>query len=76
MKAIWPLLVAAISLASVSGVNVKTWPVKPLLAIVAFGAGSTTDIIPRVVFEQLSSQLGQAIIVENRSGAGGPIGAG
>ena len=54
----------------------ETWPTKPLRAIVPFGAGSTTDIIPRVVFEQLSSQLGQSIVVENRTGAGGTIGTG
>ena len=52
----------------------ETWPTKPLRVIVPFGAGSTTDIIPRVVFEQLSSQLGQSIIVENRTGAGGTLG--
>ena len=54
----------------------ETWPTKPLRVIVPFGAGSTTDIIPRVVFEQLSSQLGQSIVVENRTGAGGTIGTG
>jgi tripartite-type tricarboxylate transporter receptor subunit TctC len=42
---------------------------------VPFTAGSASDIIPRTVFEQLSSELGQSIIVENRSGAGGTIGA-
>jgi tripartite-type tricarboxylate transporter receptor subunit TctC len=52
------------------------WPAKPLRIIVPYGAGSTTDIIPRAVFEQLSPQLGQSIIVENRAGAGGTIGAG
>jgi tripartite-type tricarboxylate transporter receptor subunit TctC len=46
-----------------------------LTAVVPVGAGSTTDIIPRIVFEQLSSQLGQNIIVENRAGAGTTIGA-
>ncbi len=51
----------------------ETWPTKPLRAIVAAGAGSTIDIIPRVVFEQLSLQLGQSIVVENRPGAGGTI---
>jgi tripartite-type tricarboxylate transporter receptor subunit TctC len=76
MKPICLVLFSAISLASVSAVDAQTWPTKPLRAIVPFGAGSTTDIIPRVVFEQLSSQLGQAIVVENRSGAGGTIGAG
>jgi tripartite-type tricarboxylate transporter receptor subunit TctC len=76
MKPIRLVLISAISLASVSAVDAETWPARPLRAIVPFGAGSTTDIIPRVVFEQLSSQLGHAIIVENRSGAGGTIGAG
>jgi len=52
-----------------------SWPDKPLTAIVPYGAGSTTDIVPRLVFEQLSSQLGQSIVVENRPGAGGTLGA-
>jgi tripartite-type tricarboxylate transporter receptor subunit TctC len=43
---------------------------------VPYGAGSTTDIVPRVIFEQLSTQLGQSIVVENRPGAGGTVGAG
>src|SRR5215470_18396837 len=55
--------------------NAESWPTKPLRAIVPFGAGSTTDIIPRVVLEQLSLQLGQSIVVENRVGAGGTIGS-
>jgi tripartite-type tricarboxylate transporter receptor subunit TctC len=53
----------------------ETWPTRPLRAIVAAGAGSTIDIVPRVVFEQLSMQLGQSIVVENRAGAGGTIAA-
>ena len=36
----------------------ESWPAKPLHAIVPFAAGSSTDIVPRVVFEQLSQQLG------------------
>lgn len=56
-------------------VRAETWPTKPLRAIVPVGAGSTTDIIPRVVFEQLSAQLGQSIVVENRVGAAGTIGS-
>ena len=52
-----------------------TWPSKFVRAIVPFAAGSTTDIVPRVVFDQLSSQLGQSIVVENRAGAGGTIGS-
>jgi tripartite-type tricarboxylate transporter receptor subunit TctC len=76
MQPIWSVLVAGIGLASISTADAQTWPTKPVRAIVPFGAGSTTDIIPRLVFEQLASQLGHGIVVENRSGAGGTIGAG
>ncbi len=54
----------------------QTWPSKPIHAIVPFTAGSATDIVARAVFEPLSHELGQSIIVENRPGAGGMIGAG
>src|ERR671935_1541446 len=53
----------------------QTWPSKPLHAIVPFGAGSATDVVPRTVLEPLSVQLGQPIVVENRGGAGTTIGA-
>jgi tripartite-type tricarboxylate transporter receptor subunit TctC len=53
----------------------EPWPQKPLRAIVPFAAGSSTDIVPRIVLGQLSEQLGQTIVVENRAGAGGTIGA-
>src|SRR5688500_4873350 len=52
----------------------QVWPTKPLRAIVPVGAGSSTDIVHRLVLEQLSAQLGQPIVVENRVGAGGTIG--
>jgi tripartite-type tricarboxylate transporter receptor subunit TctC len=52
----------------------ESWPSRPLRAVVPYGAGSTADIVPRVVFEQLSAQLGHNVIVENRAGAGGTIG--
>ncbi len=55
--------------------HAQAWPQKPLRAIVPFAAGSSTDIVPRIVFEQLGLQLGQTIVVENRAGAGGTIGA-
>ncbi|MEA2871941.1 MAG: hypothetical protein QOH67_1917 [Hyphomicrobiales bacterium] len=70
-------LFAGLSLlvALASGAAADTYPSKPIRAIIPFGAGSATDVIPRIVFDQLASQLGQAIIVENRGGAGGTIGA-
>ncbi len=73
MKRICLMLLPALSLA-LSTATAQTWPTKPLRVIVPVGAGSTTDIIPRAVFEQLGPQLGQSIVVENRTGAGGTIG--
>jgi tripartite-type tricarboxylate transporter receptor subunit TctC len=76
MKPIYLMMLPAVGLAfATMDAEAQTWPTKPLRVIVPVGAGSTTDIIPRVVFEQLSPQLGQNIIVENRAGAGGTIGA-
>lgn len=54
----------------------QTWPNRTIRAIVPFSVGSSVDIIGRVVFEPLSAQLGQPIVVENRGGAGGTIGSG
>src|SRR5262245_57284641 len=53
----------------------QAWPTKPLQAVVPVGAGSATDVVHRLVLQQLSAQLGQPIIVENRVGAGGTIGS-
>jgi tripartite-type tricarboxylate transporter receptor subunit TctC len=58
-----------------SQVSAQGWPLKPIRAIVPVGAGSSTDIVHRIVLEQLSSQLGQPVVVENRVGAGGTIGS-
>src|ERR1044071_9671796 len=51
----------------------QSWPTRPIRVVIPFGAGSATDLLPRMVFEQLSPQLGQPIVVENRTGAGGTI---
>jgi tripartite-type tricarboxylate transporter receptor subunit TctC len=76
MKPIGLMLLSALGIGLTTTVaGAQTWPAKPLRAIVPIGAGGPTDIIPRVVFEQLSPQLGQTIVVENRTGAGGTIGA-
>jgi tripartite-type tricarboxylate transporter receptor subunit TctC len=66
-----------LSLLAVAAVQVcaQDWPARPLRAIVPVGAGSSTDIVHRLVLEQLSSQLGQQVVVENRVGAGGTIGS-
>jgi tripartite-type tricarboxylate transporter receptor subunit TctC len=68
-------LLPALALGLALEARAETWPSKPIRAIVPFAAGSTTDIVPRVIFDQLSTQLGQSIVVENRAGAGGTIGS-
>lgn len=55
--------------------HAEQWPTKPLRVIVPLGAGGIVDVVPRIVLEQLSIQLGQTIVVENRPGAGSSIGA-
>ena len=52
------------------------WPTRPIRAMIPFAAGSTLDIVGRIVLDPLSSQLGQPIVIENRGGAGGTIGTG
>ena len=53
-----------------------TWPTgKPIRAVVPFTAGSTIDILGRIVLDPLSRQLGATIVIENRGGAGGTIGS-
>jgi tripartite-type tricarboxylate transporter receptor subunit TctC len=54
----------------------QSWPTKPIKAFIPFSAGSATDIIPRAVFDRVSADLGQSIVVENRGGAGGTIAVG
>jgi tripartite-type tricarboxylate transporter receptor subunit TctC len=53
----------------------QQWPSKTIRAVVPFGAGSTIDVLGRIVLDPLSAALGQTIIVENRGGAGGSIGS-
>jgi tripartite-type tricarboxylate transporter receptor subunit TctC len=77
MKSICLMLVPTFILSlATTDAGAQSWPTKPLRAVVPFAAGSSTDIIPRIVFEQLSQRFGQTIVVENRTGAGGTIGAG
>jgi tripartite-type tricarboxylate transporter receptor subunit TctC len=51
------------------------WPTRPIRMIIPFSAGGPTDVVGRVIFEQMSQQLGQRIVVENRTGAGVVSGA-
>jgi tripartite-type tricarboxylate transporter receptor subunit TctC len=57
------------------GAVAQTWPTKPVHIIVPVTAGSAMDITGRLLADELSRQFGQTFIVENRTGAGGTIGA-
>ena len=52
-----------------------SFPDRPIRLIVPFAAGGNADIVGRIVGERISSALGQPVVVDNRGGAGGSIGA-
>jgi tripartite-type tricarboxylate transporter receptor subunit TctC len=72
-KSIRLLLVLSGFLLSVTA-HAENWPARLIKATIPFGAGSATDVVPRVLFDRLAAELGQSIIVENRPGAGGTLG--
>lgn len=69
-------LIAGVVLGTLaSGAHAATFPDKPIRLVVAFSAGGPTDILARVIARDMSTRLGQQIIVDNRPGAGGNIAA-
>src|SRR2546423_945235 len=65
------LAAALVWVLTVSGVAGEDWPTRqPIKVIAPASAGSTSDIMARIVFEQVGRQLGQTVVVENRGGAG------
>ncbi|MEQ1659561.1 MAG: tripartite tricarboxylate transporter substrate binding protein [Hylemonella sp.] len=70
-KTLLGLLAVGLSLS----VSAQTWPAKPLRLVVPFPAGGATDILSRALSQELARKLGQSIVVDNKPGAGGTIGA-
>ncbi|HBD36970.1 MAG TPA: ABC transporter substrate-binding protein, partial [Cupriavidus sp.] len=58
------------------GVRAETYPSKPIMLVVPFAAGGTVNMMGRLVAEHMGEQLGQPVVVDNKAGAGGAIGAG
>ena len=69
-------LFASLVLLAPTLASAQSWPTKPVHILVSSGAGGTADILARMVGERLAPVLGQPVIVENRPGAGGHLGAG
>jgi tripartite-type tricarboxylate transporter receptor subunit TctC len=77
MTFVKPFAVALLaSVVATAAGNAQSYPNRNITAIIPFAAGNANDITARIVFEQLSKQLGQPIIIEGRPGAGGTIGVG
>ncbi len=66
---------AALSLVAAAASAGQDWPAKPITVVVPYPPGGPTDIVARVVAQGLGDELKQTIIIDNRSGAGGNIGA-
>jgi tripartite-type tricarboxylate transporter receptor subunit TctC len=71
----WRLVAALAAMLFTAAAQAQSWPQKPVRFIVPFPPGGATDISARLLSQQLSEMWGQTIVIENRGGAGGGVGA-
>jgi tripartite-type tricarboxylate transporter receptor subunit TctC len=67
-------IAGAAVIAAATAAFAQAWPTRSMLVISPFSAGNANDIVARIVLEQVSKQVGQSFIIENRPGGGGIIG--
>jgi len=72
---IWMTLAALPCAQAQTGPVDAKWPERPIRFIVPFPAGATTDLVARIVAQKLAERLGQPVVIENRPGASGNLGA-
>ena len=70
------LAAAAVLISSLTQGAAQEWPVRPVTMVVPFTSGTTSDVVARALMDHLSKAIGQPIVIDNRAGAGGNIGAG
>src|SRR5437764_14104223 len=68
-------VLAGLALTAASAVAQESYPSKPIRIVVSFAAGGPTDTVARIMGAKMAELLGQPFVVENRTGAGGNIGA-
>ncbi len=74
MRVFFAIMVALLA-AATSPVHAQAWPNKPITLVVPFPPGGGTDAFARPLSVQLSKQLGRPVVIDNRGGAGGTVGA-
>ena len=75
MQGLVPVVFCVVAIGATPAAHAQAYPAKPVRMIAASSPGSAVDIVARIVAQKLGEQVGQQVIVDNRAGAGGNLGA-